>query len=144
MMTRPLPVLLLWLTLVVTLAVPLALDGFLRGGHVTPEQGMRHQAAMARRGAHPHDEAGAHHRHDHDQVTTVAAAAAPAPAPSLAIDAGPALLPDAPPLIAGLWLGVLAVVVAMLAPFASRPAARGARLALAGAVLAVPAPPPRG
>lgn len=142
MMTRPLPVLLLWLTLAMTLAVPLALDGFLRGGHVTPEQGMRHQAAMARRGAHPHDEAGAHHRHDHDQATTVAAA--PAPAPSLAIDAGPTLLPDAPPLIAGLWLGVLAVAVSMLAPFTSQPAACSTRLALAGAVLAVPAPPPRG
>jgi hypothetical protein len=127
----------LLLALMLTLAVPLALDSFLRGGHVTPEQALRHQAAVAVRGAHQHDEGSPH---QHDQATTAARAATA----TLATDAGPSLLPDMPPLVAGPWFGLLTSVAIILTLLAGRLASHAPRPALLGAAVAVPSPPPRG
>jgi hypothetical protein len=122
----------------VALALPLAVEAFLWGAHVTPEQGLRHRAAVAWQGAHVHaTTAGADH-HDHD------GSAAPAPAGASPVtDVSPALATNPPAPFGSGWLGLVAGALALRTLPCRRLGRRGAVLAPAGHVPAVMLPPPR-
>jgi hypothetical protein len=120
----------------VALALPLAVEAFLWGAHVTPEQGLRHRAAVAWQGAHVHaTTAGADH---HD------GSAAPAPAgASPSMDVSPALATNPPAPFGSVWLGLVTGALALWALLCRRLDRRAAVLAPAGHVPAVMLPPPR-
>jgi hypothetical protein len=104
----------LLLALGVALAAPLAVDAFLRGAHVTPEQGLRHALALARQGLHLHD---AGHADEGGHAHRAPATPAPdAPAGDAAAsptrDAGAALTASPITLVAGHWLGLALLLLA--------------------------------
>jgi hypothetical protein len=102
----------LLLTLSLSLALPLAIQAYLLGGHVTPEQGLRHLASVAWQGVHVHaGVAGVDHEHDHLTATT-AATSAPTAAP--VTDAGPDLTNSAPLPFGSAWLAIAALALALL------------------------------
>jgi hypothetical protein len=118
----------LLLALGVALAAPLSVEAFLRGAHVTPEQGLRHLLALAERGQHRHavahgGSAGGAPSHDH----RAPAASAPAPDPATGdaaatptSDAGATLTTSPPTLVAGHWLGLGLLLVGALTLAARR------------------------
>jgi hypothetical protein len=100
----------LLLALILSLALPLAIQAYLLGGHVTPEQGLRHLASVAWQGVHVHaGVAGVDHEHDH-----LTAAATPAPTAAPVTDAGPGLTTSAPLPFGGAWLAIAALALALL------------------------------
>jgi hypothetical protein len=118
MMARAAPVLLLALS--VALAAPLSVEAFLRGAHVTPEQGVRHMLALAQQGHHLHAvEGGREAGHDHGAPVAPAAATGDAAA-SPTSDAGATLTTSPTTLVAGHWLGFGVLLLTALALAARR------------------------
>lgn len=137
MIVRPLTAILL--ALGVALALPLAVDSFLRGGHVTPEQGLRHLLAVAAEGEHAHtaDEPGGH-------LSYQPSAPAVRPAANPVVDGGPTVTRNPPPaLFVGDWLGLAALLALVWALPARRCGWRGGLALPPGHVSGVLLPPPR-
>ena len=120
MMVRAAPALLLALS--VALAAPLSVEAFLRGAHVTPEQGLRHLLALVQQGHHRHavaDADAATHEHGAPAAPAPDAATGDATVASTS-DAGVTLTTSPPTLVAGHWLGFGVLLLAALALAARR------------------------
>jgi hypothetical protein len=143
MMVRAAIVLLL--ALGVALAAPLSVAAFLRGAHVTPEQGLRHLLALAQQGHHLHAAEG-DPRHEHG------APAAPAPRPDPATgdpaatpmsDVGSTLTTSPTTLFAGHWLGFGLLLLAAPALAARRLGRQPTTTGPPAVSPAIALPPPR-
>lgn len=100
------------LVLAIAFAMPVAVEVWLRDGHVTLEQGLRHAQAVAVYGGHEHgapsDDSASAQQHRH------------APTPAAATDAGPVLTTTAPTPFGALWYAVAVTQAALLALSAGR------------------------